>query len=88
MVVVVLKNLFINFSKNKQLPSISYSSIQDYFDYKTIYNFIYPKHYNSCNVNVSHCLYYSHEYDSDYDEDDFYEFAEAVQNDRTELFNL
>ena len=51
------------------------------------YNFIYPKHYNFCNVNASPCLYYSTEYDSDYENDeDYYEFAEANQNDRTEFF--
>ena len=64
------------------------NSIQDYFEFKTIYNFTYPSHYNPCNVQASHCLYYSTEYDPDYDDDDdFYEFAEAIQNDRTEFFS-
>ena len=43
----------------------------------------------SCNVKASHCLYYSREYDSDYDDDeDIYEFAEAIHNDRTEFFQV
>jgi len=82
------KELFMNYSQLIEgLILISYNSIQDYFDYKTAYNLIFPKHSNFCNVNASKCLYYSTEYDSsDYDNDeDCYEFAEAVQNDRTEF---
>ena len=68
---------------------ISCNTIQDYFDSKKVYNSICPKHYNFWNVNASQCLYYSTEYDSDYDiDEDYYEFVEAVQNDRIELFQV
>ena len=65
-----------------------YTSIQDYYDYKSIYNFIYQKQYNFCNVNVCHSLYYSTEYDDYYDDENvFFEFAEKIQNGRAELFS-
>ena len=61
--------------------------MQDYLDYKTFYNSLYPKHYNFCNVKASQRLYYSTEYDSDYDDDEnVYYFAEAIQNSRTMFF--
>ena len=74
----------INFSKTlEELVLTFYNSIQDYFDYKSIYDFIYPRHYDFCNVNVCHSLYYSTEYVSDNDEENgMCEFAETVQNDR------
>ena len=81
------KQIFINLSKTvEELVSIFYNSIQDYFDNKSIYNSIYPKHYEFCNANVCHSLYYSTEYDDYYDdEDDFYEAAETLQNDRADF---
>ena len=39
-----------------------------------------------CSVNTTSCLYYSTEYDEDYDDDDeFEEFAETIQSER-EMF--
>ena len=68
---------------------IFYNSIQDCFDYKPIRNSIYPKHYDFCNANVCQSLYYSTEYDDYYDdEDDLYDFAETIQNDRAEFFQV
>ena len=83
----MLRKISINFSKTvDELVLTLYSSIQDYCDYKTMCNSKYPRHYNFGNANTSNCLYYSTEY-SDYDDDeDHYEFAEAIQNDRTEFF--
>ena len=82
------KKLSISFSKTvEELVLMFYNSIQDYFDYKTICNSIFPKHYDFCNANVSHCLYYSTEYDDYYDDENgFYDFAETIQNDRAEFF--
>ena len=66
---------------------IFYTSIQDYFGYKWVYKSIYPK-FNFCNVNAWHSLYYSTEYDSDYeDKNDFNELAETMQNDRAEFYS-
>ena len=68
---------------------ISYKSIQAYYDYKKKYDFISPKHYSFCNVDVSPCCYYSTEYDEDYDNKTYYyEFSEAVQNGRIGFFKL
>ena len=70
----------------KQLKN--YNSIQDYFGYKLIHNFTYPKHYNFSNANVCQSLYYSTEHDDYADEDsDFYEFVETIQNDRAAFFS-
>ena len=64
------------------------NSIQVYYDYKE-YNPIYPEHYNFCNVNASPCLYYSTGYDEDYDNNEnYYEFADAVQNARIDFFQF
>ena len=52
------KKLFINFFKTvEELVWMFYNSMQDYFDHKSIHNFIYPKHYDVCNANVCHSLY-------------------------------
>ena len=68
------------------LDVVIYNSVQDYYDYKD-YNFIYPKHFNLCNVNASPRLYYSTEYGEEYENNEgYYEFADTVQNDRTEFF--
>jgi hypothetical protein len=77
----------INFCKaNEELVLIFYNSIQYYFDYKSIHNSIYPKHFEFCNVSVCHTLYYSAEYDDYYDDDDSYELAETIQNDGAEFY--
>ena len=83
------KKLFINFSfPIEELVLIFHNSIQDYFDCKTTHNFIDPKNFNSCNANVCQYLYYSTAYDDDYDDgDDFYDFAEIIQNDRATFFS-
>jgi hypothetical protein len=76
------------FNNNWRISLIFYASIQDYYDYKSIYKSLYPKQYEFCNSNVCHSLYYSTEYASDYDdENDFYEFAETIQNDRAEFYS-
>ena len=69
------KELSINFSKAiEELVLIFYNSIQDYFVYTKIFNFMYPIHYKFRNANASPSLYYSTEYGDDYDDDDCYEF--------------
>ena len=86
--VVILNTFFINCTKTiEELILIFYNSTQDYHDYKLLINHIYPKIYNFCSVNTASCLYYSTEYDSDYDDDDdeFEEFAETIQSER-EMF--
>ena len=76
-----------SFKAVEELVLIFYTSIQDYYDYKSIYSFIYPKQYDFCNVNVCHSLYYSTEYDDYYDgENDLYDFAETIQDGRADLF--
>ena len=84
--------LFINFSKTiEDLGLISYSSIQDYFDYTKFYNSICPIQWNFRKASASPSLYYSREYDYDYDDgdDDFYELADTIQNYRAKFsFNL
>ena len=86
--VIVLVSYLYFFKTIEELVLIFYASIQDYYDFKSMYSFIYPKHYDVCNSNVCHSLYYSTEYDSDYDdENDFYEFAESIQNDRAEFYS-
>jgi len=61
--------LFRNVSTTiEELVLIFYNSIQAHFNYKSNYNSIYPKHYDFCNANVCHSLYYSTEYDDDYDD--------------------
>ena len=66
-----------------------YKSIQDEFDYESVHNFIYPKHYNFRNANVCQSLYYSTEHD-DYSDDDngFLEFVETIQNYRADFFRV
>ena len=79
------KNICTSFYKTEK-ALICYNSIQDYLIIKQ-FIILYPKHHNFCNVKASHCLYYSTEYDSDSDdEDEFKEFADAIQNERTEFF--
>ena len=84
----MFQKLSITFSKTVGgLVLIFYNSIQDYFVYKQIYNLTYPKHYEFCNANVCHSLYYSTEYVDYYDDaDGVYEFAETIQNHRAEFF--
>ena len=83
------KKLFVNLSRTvEDLVLIFYNSIQDFFDYETIHNFTYPKHV-FCNAKASHRLYYSTEYDSDYDDENvFNELAESVQHDRIDFLKL
>ena len=82
----LLQKLFINFSKTVE-EFVLIVSIQYYFDYKSSHRFIYPKHHDFWYENVCHSLYYSTEYDDDYDDENgFYEFAETIQNDRAEFF--
>ena len=81
------KNLFINYSKTiEELILIFYNSIQDYYDYKQFYKCIYPEPYKFYNADTPSSLYYSTEYDSDYDVDEFEEFAEEIHNDRYMFF--
>ena len=82
------KNFFINYTKTiEELILIFYNSIQDYHDYKLLMNHTYPNTYSFCSVNTASCLYYSTEYDSDYDDDDsFEEFAETIHIERNVLF--
>ena len=72
----------------EELVLIFYNSIQDYFDYTKSFNSLCPTHYNFRNATASPSLYYSTEFDDDYDDDDFYEFAETIQNDRAKFFQL
>jgi len=82
------KNLFINYSKTiEELILIFNNSIQEYFDYKMFYKHLFPEHYCFCNKDTPSSLYYSTEYDSDYDDDEeFLEFAEEIQEDREMFF--
>ena len=82
-------NLFINYSKTiEELILIFYNSIQDYYDNLTFYQCIYPRFYNYSNVDTPSCLYYSTEYDDHWDSDfdEYEEFADEIQNDRTMFF--
>ena len=68
---------------------IFYNSIQDYYNSKTTYDFIHPKHYKFCHLNASQCVYYPTEYDSDYDNhEDMYKFGETVHNNRSEFIQV
>ena len=77
------KDLFINYSKTiEEFILIFYNSIRDYYDYKELYKCIYPESDKFYNADAPSSLYYSTEYDSGYDDDEFEDFAEEIQNER------
>ena len=71
------KKLYI-FETVEELVLMFYTSIQDYYDYKSSFKSIYTKQYNFCNVNVCHSFYYSTEYDDDYDDEN--DFLSLLKN--------
>jgi len=84
-----IKKVFANFSKtSEEVVVIFYNSIILIIKQFTI--LLIQNTIIFCDVKASRCLYYSTEHDSDYDDDvdDCYEFAEAVQNDRVEFFQV